>query len=279
MTTYDLGDGVNLDYLVYDRDGALADATVVLTVTKPSGSTITPAVTRLSLGHYRAATFLADELDAWAYVWSVSGAVVDVTAGAFVVADPAPEPYATLPQLKSWLKITTTDTVDDDLLAGALASVSQEITDICGRTFNRSNTATTRTFPPRGFALVEFDDFYTQTGLVVSVGGRTWASDDYDLHPENGLVNGQPWPYSSLTPCGPRGFGYGRVSITAKWGWATVPDPIHQACLIATSETFSLKDARFGVAGFGVNGDIRVRDNPMVMSKLKPYMRNRLLVG
>ena len=189
------------------------------------------------------------------------------------------EPYVTLAQLKSWLKIT--DTTDDSELDDALASVSVEIENQTGRQFNNAGVVSTRVFEPLAPTLVRFDDFHTTTGLIVVVDGQTWSTDDYKLLPLNGLNNGRPWVYNRLKPLCGRWLPTGRasVSITANWGWATVPKPIYEACLIASSETFALKDARFGVAGWGAMGDIRVRENPMVLKKLKPYMRDPILVG
>lgn len=189
------------------------------------------------------------------------------------------DPYVTLAQLKSWLKIT--NTADDTELTDALASVSTEIENQCGRQFNTDGVVSTRVFEPLGRTLVQFDDFHTLTGLIVAVDGKTWTTADYKLLPLNGLRNGRPWVYESLEPlhhgCLP--CGRASVSITATWGWATVPKPIYEACLIASSETFALKDARFGVAGWGAMGDIRVRENPMVLKKLRPYLRSPILVG
>jgi hypothetical protein len=61
------------------------------------------------------------------------------------------------------------------------------------------------------------------------------------------------------------------VQITALWGWSAVPDPVKQATLIIAAEQWKLKDAPFGVAGFGEFGPIRVRDNPMAASLLARY--------
>jgi hypothetical protein len=40
-----------------------------------------------------------------------------------------------------------------------------------------------------------------------------------------------------------------------------------------------LKDAPFGVAGFGEFGAVRVRNNPRAMALLQPYRRLPVLVG
>lgn len=276
MTAYDLGDGVNLDHFVYDRDDNPVAATVVLTVTNPNGVTTTPSITTPSVGHYRAATFTANVVGNWSYAWTVSGAVTDVSPGYFVVQDPAPQPYVSLPQMKAYLKIADDLTRDDDLIAAALDSVSLEIDNVCERTFTRDLVATARTFPVRETGLLRVDDFYSTTGLIID--GTAYSSSTWTLRPYNGIVHGRRgWPYNSIVPTadGTGTLTYGdTITITALWGWADVPAAITEACKIATADTFGAKDARFGVAGYGEFGPMRVRDNGMVMAKLKPYMRN-----
>lgn len=276
MTAYDLGDGINLDHWVFDRDAIPVAATVALTVTRPDASTVTPVVTAVATGHYRAATFTANQVGTWSYAWTVSGAVVDVEPGYFVVADPGyPQPYASLAQMKTFLKRDPEDTRDDELIQAALESVTAEIDNVCERTFNRDLVATARTFPVCLGAL-RVDDFYSTAGLII--GGTAYSSTTWTLRPRNGVLNGRRgWAYTSIVPA------YGitssltvgaDVTITALWGWADVPAPVHEACKIATADTLGLKDARFGVAGYGEFGPIRVRDNAMVMRKLQPYLRN-----
>lgn len=85
MATYDLGQGVNLEYQAYDRDGTLTDATVVFTVTKPDGTTVTPTANHVGTGTYEAATFVPDLTGSWTYKVVASGAVTDVQYGAFDV--------------------------------------------------------------------------------------------------------------------------------------------------------------------------------------------------
>ncbi len=96
MARYELGDGVNLEHLVYGRNGALVDATVALVVTRPDGGTITPAVTRTATGTYQAATFAADVAGEWSYRWQVTGVATDVAGGTFTVTDPAAAPAPVL---------------------------------------------------------------------------------------------------------------------------------------------------------------------------------------
>lgn len=94
MPRYLLGQGVNLEHRVYDRDGAPAAASVVFTATPTTGSPVVPSVSTPSIGVYRAATF-APPAGSWTYRVDVTGAVTDVAFGAFTVVDGAL--FATLP--------------------------------------------------------------------------------------------------------------------------------------------------------------------------------------
>jgi hypothetical protein len=71
--------------------GALTDpTTVVCTVTKPDGTTATPAVTHDSTGKYHSVvdTSSGPQGD-WQYLFQDTGAVLDANYGVFWVDDPA----------------------------------------------------------------------------------------------------------------------------------------------------------------------------------------------
>lgn len=202
------------------------------------------------------------------------------------------DPYATLAELKDYLKLTGT-TEFDDRLTDALLSASREVERYCNRQFNQVTSATSRVYRPGSLSKVMSDDFYSTTGFALETDpggdgtfGVLWTDADYELSPDNGIVDGQPgWPYWKIEAV--RGLyfpinNYGKrstVRVTAKWGWAAVPAPVKQATLIMAAETYSLKGAPLGVAGFGDFGPIRVRDNKMASAKLMRYRRNAVLVG
>lgn len=211
------------------------------------------------------------------------------------------DPYVTLVELKGYLSVG--DTVDDTVLTSSLAAASAGINDVCGRQFNDAGVASARLFRPRDHEVCWVDDFSTTVGLVVrtdldadGVFEQTWTAADYELHPLNGVVSGVPgWPFEKLVavaftyyfPSGRRdylGSGFGSirraasVQVTARWGWAAVPEAIKTACKITASELSKLKDAPFGVAGFDQYGAVRVRTNPIVMRTLGPYMREPYLM-
>lgn len=195
------------------------------------------------------------------------------------------ESYASLDELKDYLKIPTTKQLHDQALTDALESASAEIERHCNRQFNKQTTTTARVYSPDTYDRVWVDDFHTTTGLVVTNDGAVLDSSDYELYPLNGVSDGQPgWPFWKIKLKQGNRFvcrnGEATVSVTAQWGWAAVPAPIRQACLIMAAETFQLKDAPFGVAGMDTFGTVlRVRDNKMAETKTSRYCRNRFLVG
>lgn len=191
--------------------------------------------------------------------------------------------YASPDELKDRLGLT--DTNDDTRVVEALASVSREIEAVCDRQFNKTTSATSRVYYPHDLCWATVDDFHTTTGLVVATDQgddgtyeTVWSASDYQLEPLNGVVGGeQGWPYFKIRALRSRWFPTtgirAPIQVTAQWGWAAVPAPVKEACLILAEETFKLRDAPFGVAGFGDMGVVRVRSNPMAAQKLAPYMR------
>lgn len=198
--------------------------------------------------------------------------------------------YATLVQIKTRLGIT--GNADDSLLEEAVESASREIDKHCGRRFYADTVATARTYYTDGPCLVKVDDFHTTDGLIVKTDSGddgTYATTltlttDYILEPLNGVVDGESgWPYSRI-----KAMTYGSlptwtqrpgIQVTAKWGWAAVPSPVYQACLIMATANYKLKDSAFGSVGIGEIGIVTVKQTPAAMAKLAPYRRNPILVA
>lgn len=198
------------------------------------------------------------------------------------------ENYATLPELKSYLRID--NTTDDSELTDALTSASRGIDKYCDRSFGKDTSATARVYYPDDACVVRVDDFHTTTGLIVKTDSgddgtyeTTWLVTDFQLEPLNGIVDGEiGWPFTRVRAVVgnfPVGARRAAVEVTAQWGWAAVPASVKQSCLIMAAETFKLRDAPFGIAGFGDFGMVRVRDNPMARAKLDPYRRDAVMVG
>lgn len=239
------------------------------------------------------AAALGDYLITWAGLDTDSETVTatEIVSVSSALTAPLGGPYATLAMLKSRMGIADGQTGRDADLTQRLASASGDINAWCHRQFGRAEDVSTRTFPvgPSG---VDMDDFWTADGLAVTpytglTAGTAWDVSTLVLEPLNGIVNQVPgWPYnriamaSQLHPIyrGASGYGY-TVQVTAKWGWENVPEPVVTSCLMLAVADDKAKDAPFGVAGFG-DFAIRIRANPMVEQKLKPYVLDEdLLVG
>lgn len=196
--------------------------------------------------------------------------------------------YASLTELKSELNIS--DTTEDTKLTNALTAASRSIDHKCQRQFNLASSATARKFYAYESGIIYVDDFTSITTLKTDDNDdgtfeTTWTSADYQTEPLNGVVNGESgWPYWKIRAVDNKVYPWynnirASVELTAIWGWSAVPLPVKRATLILAEELFKLKDAPFGVAGFGAYGMVRVRDNPKVCSLIDPYRRDVALIA
>ena len=201
--------------------------------------------------------------------------------------------YATRNQVKAALRIGTADTADDDLIDNCVGAASRLIDGYCNRQFWAVASATPRVFQANTEFVCDVDDFYTETGFILQTDtdadgtfDTTWASTDVQLEPLNGVLDGLTWSYDKLRAIGDYLFptvnaNFGEqalVQVTAKWGWAAVPEPITQACIIQSSRIFKRYDSPLGVAGFGDLGAIRVSRflDPDMAQLVEPYRRMRM---
>jgi hypothetical protein len=201
--------------------------------------------------------------------------------------------YCSLADLKSALRIGTADTADDGLLENCVGAASRLIDGYCNRQFWAVATATPRVFQANTEYVCDVDDFYTTTSLVLKTSSFadgnfdvTWDTTDYQLEPLNGVLDGLTWSYNKIRAIGDYLFptvnaNYGEqalVQLTAKWGWAAVPEPVTQACIIQSSRLFKRLDSPLGVAGFGDLGAIRVSRflDPDMAQLVEPYRRMRM---
>lgn len=201
--------------------------------------------------------------------------------------------YATVADLKSRLGIPQSDNADDDELQSACYAASRSLDQYCERIFYRTDPEA-RTFEPENLyrlTLPEYCDLVSVTTFKTDSSGdgvyeTTWAPTDYQLYPINPGAGPETKPYTKVRAIArifplmyPALIRTDVVQITGVWGWPSVPWAIRQAALILAAETFKLKDAPFGVAGFGDLGAIRIRDNPKVAAYAGPYRRNAVLMA
>jgi hypothetical protein len=171
--------------------------------------------------------------------------------------------YATLAQVKSALRIT--DTVDDALLEMAIESASRAIDQYTNRNFYNAGTAV-RYYAPSDSLNVTIDDLISLSLLQTmdddeQLYDTTWASDDYQLEPLNGITDGFEQPYTNIRAIGDYVYqvldGEATVKVTGVWGWAATPIQVTQATVIQSSRIFKRLDSPLGIIS-GELGSMRV---------------------
>ncbi len=196
--------------------------------------------------------------------------------------------YVELAALKKSLELTGETYADDDLTL-AISSASRTVDAVCGRRFSLDAADETRYYTPRRTKVIEIDDLTTLTSAAlagwtgefatweVSASG-TIDTADYDLLPLNAHEDGEPWTAVRLAAEGLITFvpDVGKLRITGRFGWASVPDSVIQAtAMLASRYAKRMREAPFGVAGFGADGvAVRVSTvDPDVKMLLTPYIR------
>jgi hypothetical protein len=183
---------------------------------------------------------------------------------------------------------TSTAANYDARIEQAIEAASRQIDDYCGRRFWQDSTVVTREFycdhptelVSQAGAVM---DISTTTGLIVKLdtgdnGGfatTVTISTEFVLTPPNAadeglpytgirLVDGDAFPMSERRP---------GCQVTAKFGFATVPEPVAQACLIQSVLLFKATDAAMGGLSFGDGAFMRVRGglNPIALSLVDRY--------
>jgi len=171
--------------------------------------------------------------------------------------------YATLAQVKSALRIT--DSVDDSLLEMAIESASRAIDQYTNRNFYNAGTAV-RYYAPSNSLNVLIDDLISISKLESmnddeQVYDTTWASDDYQLEPLNGITDGIEQPYTNIRAIGDYVYqtleGEATVKVTGVWGWSATPIQVTQATVIQSSRIFKRLDSPLGIIS-GELGSMRV---------------------
>jgi len=195
--------------------------------------------------------------------------------------------YTTLNDVKTALRIPTSDTVDDLMLTSAINAASRQIDGECDRVFFSQSAS--RVYVPESSILCEIDDATAITKVETSSGdGFTVEipATDYQLEPLNNRSGGQTVPATRIRATGAFLFPVfsqrsvnldeATVRVTGTFGFTPVPDAIKQAALLLSIRIFKRLDSPLAVAGFGDLGAIRVsRTDPDVMAMIRPFQRMR----
>lgn len=196
--------------------------------------------------------------------------------------------YCTTADLATYLTVSAASYAND--LANAINTASREIDGWCARRFYADADASARTYWTKDQQVLIIDDAWSISTVKSSSADNgtydtTWTvGSDLICEPLNGVADGlsglPTWRLRWTTPTLPLNTRLPAVQVTAKWGWATVPEPVRQACLIIAGEVFKLREAPFGVAGFGEMGAVRIgKMSPQAVALLRPYRTGDSLLG
>lgn len=190
--------------------------------------------------------------------------------------------YCTLAELKARIPITTTDTADDTYLEGVVMGVSRWIDAWCNQRFY-SESAITRYYTADFSDVLFVDALQSVTTLSTDSDGDrtyedTWTATDYDLEPVNNSQLSAPYWMIRVSPLGGYSFPVGiqrGVKIVGVWGWASVPTPVKEACMLQSQRLWTRRNAPFGVAGSSATGQTFLLPalDPDVQILLRGYRR------
>lgn len=181
--------------------------------------------------------------------------------------------YATRAEVKLYLDLDET-TNRDAFIDTWITTVSRNVDDHTGRQFGLVDGPEERfytgTYDRSEMAIfADIDDLQDITGLVVKNSSGTTITD-YTLLQRNALLKGKPYTQIKVPA------GSGELSITARWGWATVPASVKTGLLLQAARLNARMDSPFGLAGSPNDGTVvqlYASLDPDFKTSLKPYVR------
>lgn len=179
------------------------------------------------------------------------------------------------------------DLDDDEALENVVEAASRGIDVICHRRFYA--VSETRTFRARTPHLCFVGDLLSVATLKTDSDGDrtyedTWATDDYDLLPENASLDGEPYLRIAVAPQGSYRFPLHAkgVQIAGSFGYSsTTPPAIKEACLRYAARIWMLRNAVLGIKGSTRLGEITVRKVPpdeTIINLLAGYRKGGALI-
>lgn len=228
---YDVGDEATVTTELRDINGNLVAATVVITVTKPNGTTSTPTVSSNGgTGLYKA-SFPVDAVGTWRYKWTASGAVVAVDGGQLDVVNVGRVLVAGLDEFRA--QLDRSDSGDDDELRLYLEAATDQVEWLVGPLSLTSVTerhTTSGNIALRRYPVVSITSVKPVTS---GVAGTALAVADYT---SDGVVN--ELRFNTIR-------SRGEYEIAYVIGRTVIPSNIKLAGLIIAQHLWSVQNARF----------------------------------
>lgn len=193
--------------------------------------------------------------------------------------------YCTVADVKAGTNIT--DTSLDTEIQGIIDDVSRAIDDKTGSRFYQDDSDVARAFLPENSGrCIIYPGLSSFTSLTTKLDTtQNWVQDvDFYFEPENAPADGAPWtairtiarPFLFTKADLPSGWASldGRIVVTGKWGWASIPGPVHRACVLQCRRIFARRNAPMGFesGSLDVPGMRVPRLDPDVEALLEPYV-------
>jgi len=186
------------------------------------------------------------------------------------------DPYITRDEFKAVLGIELLNTAEDALIDRVIKAAARSIERRSGwPTFWKTTAAEARTVDvSRSIVRVRtagwiFDKVLLRDGIASATGFLVSGYSSPVLLPEDAISAGEPATAIRL-PGGSSYGNYGTLSVTAQWGWPSVPSDIVLANQMQAHRYYNRKGSPEGVAGSAEWGITRIPPlDPDVLSILK----------
>ena len=193
--------------------------------------------------------------------------------------------YCAVSDVKAGTNIA--DTSLDSEISAIIDDVSRAIDDKTGSRFYQDDSDVARAFLPENSGrCIIYPGLSSFTSLTTKLDTtQNWVQDvDFYFEPENAPADGAPWtairtiarPFLFTKADLPSGWASldGRIVVTGKWGWASIPGPVHRACVLQCRRIFARRNAPMGFesGSLDVPGMRVPRLDPDVESLLEPYV-------
>lgn len=181
--------------------------------------------------------------------------------------------YVTANELKATLSLDGQSYADADI-ALSLDAATESVNFYCGCSFVAPEEPDERIFSGCG-GVIAIDDASVVTSVERLTSGTAYEPvTDYELGPLHSPVPSFPYTFVKGVS--------GTIRVTGVFGFAEVPSAVKLATsLLATRLLKRMREAPFGVAGFGMDGSVvRIAgSDPDVASLLAPYRRNAVVIA
>lgn len=179
--------------------------------------------------------------------------------------------------LKRYVRSETTIDLPD--YTAAIYGAEELIDGLLARRMEIASASTARVYAPGSYTdSLPLHDFTTLTSIVEH-GVTLTLNTDFVLKPFNNLNDaGHTVPYNEAvrywTPWyydGPKA----TITVTAAWGWATIPYLVVEACKVAAKAILDGRDVRFGLATIAESGGVSEREAKTIRDAQRLYRSPR----